>query len=113
LEFPRPEHKLGGMDPEIRTVEVMIGIYCRAHHGTSKALCGECDALLDYARERIGACAFGAGKPVCNQCTVHCYRPAMRERIREVMRYAGPRMLGRHPVLAVRHLLRSRKSVPD
>jgi hypothetical protein len=30
----------------------------------------------------------------------------MRERIREVMRYAGPRMLYRHPVLAGKHYLK-------
>ena len=27
------------------------------------------------------------------------------DEIKQVMRYAGPRMLGKHPVAAVRHLL--------
>jgi hypothetical protein len=49
-------------------------------------------------------------KPVCNQCAVHCYRPAMREQVRAVMRFAGPRMVWSHPVLAVRHLIRSRRN---
>ena len=96
------------MNVEMRTVEVMIGIYCRAFHGQGR-LCPECSALLHYARERIAKCPFGIGKPVCNRCTVHCYQPEMRERIRTVMRYAGPRMLWRHPVLAIRHLVRSRR----
>lgn len=34
-----------------------------------------------------------------------CYAPEMRERIREVMRYSGPHMLIRHPLLVVRHAL--------
>jgi hypothetical protein len=29
----------------------------------------------------------------------------MRENIRDVMHYSGPRMLRRHPFLAIRHLL--------
>ncbi len=87
----------------------MIGIYCRSHHGASKALCADCEGLLSYAEERISKCPFGVDKPVCNHCTVHCYKPAMREAIQRVMRYAGPRMLGRHPLLAIRHLIRSRR----
>lgn len=30
----------------------------------------------------------------------------MRQRMQEVMRYAGPRMLWHHPVAAIRHLWR-------
>lgn len=96
------------MKLEIRTVAAMIRIYCRAHHGAAKAPCPGCAGLLAYARERIEKCPFGVDKPVCNQCTVHCYKPEMRERIKEVMRYAGPRMMRHHPILALRHLCRSR-----
>ncbi len=96
------------MDWEARTIEAMIRIYCRARHGAARGLCGDCSGLLAYARERIAKCPFGTGKPVCNQCTVHCYRPEMREAVRQVMRFAGPRMVWRHPVLAVRHLVRSK-----
>jgi len=98
-----------GMDAERRTVEVMIRIYCRAHHARRGGLCSKCGELRDYAFARIGKCPFGAAKPVCNRCTVHCYSPDMRRRIQAVMRYAGPRMLRSHPVLAVRHLLRSKR----
>jgi hypothetical protein len=31
--------------------------------------------------------------------------PLMRDDIRAVMRYAGPRMLLHHPILAVQHLI--------
>ncbi|HBO42383.1 MAG TPA: nitrous oxide-stimulated promoter family protein [Planctomycetaceae bacterium] len=90
----------------------MIQIFCRAHHDAADAPCEECLALLDYALQRLERCPFGADKPTCAKCPIHCYRPAMRERIRTVMRYAGPRMLPRHPILALRHCLDAAKRVP-
>jgi len=93
---------------EIRTVRLMIGLFCRRHHG-GKLLCGDCRDLCHYAEERVEGCRFGAENPACSDCSVHCYQPAMRERILSVMRYSGPRMIGKHPLLALRHLL-DRKS---
>lgn len=90
---------------EARTVDAMIRIYCRGVHGTDEGLCDQCAALAAYARERLTRCPFGALKPTCAKCTIHCYAPEMRERIRAVMRYAGPRMLLRHPLLALGHLV--------
>jgi predicted amidophosphoribosyltransferase len=97
---------MGRMNEEARTVALMIQLYCRVHH--KNALCAECTELLEYAQKRIEYCPYTIKKPVCAQCPVHCYAPEQRERIREIMRYAGPRMLFRHPVLALRHMLRSR-----
>lgn len=90
---------------ESKTVEVMINIYCRGQHGTQATLCPECRELVDYARERLDKCPFQEGKTTCANCPIHCYRPAMRERIRAVMRYAGPRMLPRHPILTLFHFI--------
>ena len=87
------------------TVEAMIDIYCHQRHRTRKGLCPECTALRDYARQRLQKCPFQQGKPTCAKCPVHCYKPAMRQRIREVMRFAGPRMLYRHPGLALQHMV--------
>ena len=87
----------------------MLHIYCRAQHGTAGELCQDCAGLLAYARERIAKCPFGIEKPVCNHCTVHCYKPVLREQIQNVMRFAGPRMPTRHPLLAIRHLWRSKR----
>ena len=95
---------------EKRTVRAMIGIYCRAHHATSGQLCDDCSELLEYAYGRLGRCPFGADKPTCADCTVHCYKPAMRDRARAVMRYAGPRMLFKHPILALLHVLDARRN---
>lgn len=89
---------------EMQTLVAMIGIYCRGQHAARSNLCDACAALLDYAETKLERCSFGEDKPKCSQCTIHCYKPEMREKIRTVMKYAGPRMLTRHPVLAVRHL---------
>lgn len=85
----------------------MVRIYCRDHHGTHEGLCTDCSELLTYAQGRNETCPFGADKPVCNQCSVHCYSPKMRGMVKLIMRYAGTRMIWRHPVLALRHLARS------
>jgi hypothetical protein len=90
---------------EARTVETMIHLYCRGRHGAAADLCPECRELADYVAKRLDGCPFKEGKTTCARCAVHCYRPGMRERIRAVMRYAGPRMLWRHPLLALRHIV--------
>lgn len=83
----------------------MIGLWCRAQHKTEETLCTDCEALLAYAGTRLDKCPYGERKPACSRCPVHCYKPVMRERIREVMRYAGPRLYRNHPLLTVYHLL--------
>lgn len=104
----RPRHAR-----EFRTIAAMIRMYCHAHHATKGAtLCPACRALHDYAARRLERCVFGAAKPTCANCTVHCYKAAMRERIRAVMIWSGPRMPWRHPVLAVRHLIDGRRPAP-
>jgi len=92
------------MARERRTVGAMIGLYCRAQHGQRGQLCAGCEALRDYAWLRLDRCPFRAGKTTCAKCPIHCYKPEQRASIRAVMRYAGPRMLPRHPVLALCHL---------
>ncbi len=81
----------------------------RTHDDAQSPFCPDCAALLHYSLDRIEACRFGAGKPTCARCTVHCFRPAMREQIKAAMRYSGPRMTYRHPYLAVRHLMDRRR----
>ena len=77
-------------------------------------LCAECHDLRQYAHLRLTRCPFGPDKPTCANCKVHCYKPEMRERVRQVMRHAGPNMLLRHPVLALLHLLvDERRPAPD
>ena len=94
---------------EIETVTQMIALYCRKKHGGLN-LCPECAALADYARQRSERCPFMETKTFCSACKVHCYKPEMREQIRTVMRWSGPRMLFVHPVLAVRHMKETMKA---
>lgn len=89
---------------EWKTIQAMIRIYCRNLHGKRGALCEECEELRLYAERRLEKCPFADEKPTCVKCPVHCYEAGMRERVRQVMRYSGPRMLLRHPILAIRHL---------
>ncbi|MDE6281921.1 MAG: nitrous oxide-stimulated promoter family protein [Oscillospiraceae bacterium] len=89
-------------------VSQMIALYCRKNHRT-KELCTDCAALADYARQRSDKCPFMESKTFCSNCTVHCYGPEMREKIRAVMRFSGPRMMFHHPVAAVRHLIETKK----
>jgi hypothetical protein len=100
------------MARERKTVEKMINIYCRDHHKSRKEPCDECRELLEYANFRLGLCPFQENKTTCGNCPIHCYKPAMREKIRDVMRYAGPRMILHHPLLAVGHMLDGRRKVP-
>lgn len=89
---------------EWKTIQAMIRIYCRKLHGGRKTLCGECEGLRLYAERRLEKCPFAEEKPTCVKCPVHCYEAQMRERVRQVMRFSGPRMLLRHPLLAILHL---------
>ncbi|MDU4093619.1 MAG: nitrous oxide-stimulated promoter family protein [Pantoea sp.] len=96
---------------EKRTIEKMIALY--------QAGCPQADSdaeryrsLYHYAVKRLDRCAFGAEKPACKQCPIHCYQPAKREEMKQIMRWAGPRMLIYHPILAIRHLIDDKRPVP-
>lgn len=90
-------------EKEKRTIRLMIEIYCKKHHG--QKMCPECQELYDYACMRIDKCPFMESKTFCSFCKVHCYGKQQREKIREVMRFSGPRMLYHHPVLAIKHMI--------
>jgi hypothetical protein len=100
------------LERERRTIAAMIAIYCRDHHHT-RGLCENCAALDAYAQQRIDRCVYGSEKPTCFNCPIHCYKRDRREAVREVMRYAGPRMLRRHTILAIRHILDGRRAAPE
>lgn len=88
---------------EQATIASMTHLFCRAKHGTRQGLCPDCQELLDYAQERVARCMLLPEKPVCACCPVHCYKAAHRERVREVMRFSGPRLLFKDPLAVVRH----------
>jgi hypothetical protein len=96
---------------EKKTVAAMVRIYCAGHHPVPSDggdVCPECATLLAYSHARLDLCPYGGEKPTCRECPIHCYRPAEREALRVVMRFAGSRMLRRHPWLAIVHVWKER-----
>lgn len=88
---------------EIKIIEFMVKLYCKGKHGDKDVLCDECRELLSYAVTRTQNCPFMKEKTFCSACKVHCYKPEMREKIKEVMKYSVPRMIFYHPLLAAKH----------
>ena len=91
------------LERERRTVRAMLHLYCRGHHEMLEGPCASCAGLGRYADARLERCPYGETKPTCATCPIHCYRSDRRQEMKAVMRYAGPRMLLRHPILALRH----------
>ena len=96
------------LELEHKTLRSMIATYCYHKHCGGKGLCESCAELEEYSRLRLSRCPFGDEKPACQNCQVHCYNKLMCERIREVMRFSGPRLMWKHPVLALQHLYKSK-----
>ena len=113
-------HYYGGMNRldgrlkrEHETLVCMTRIYCEHHHQDPEGadLCQECARLMQYAHRRLEKCPYGARKPTCANCPIHCYKPAQRQMARDVMRFAGPRMAFRHPWRALTHLFDKMRKV--
>lgn len=95
----------GKLKREHQTLVCMTTIYCEDHHGQrGDGICATCSELMDYAEKRLGKCPYGDAKPTCAKCPIHCYKTQQRERVRQIMRYAGPHMPRRHPWRALVHL---------
>ncbi len=103
----KPEHPR--IIREKKTMDAMVHIYCKSHHGTSKELCTECSELLEYAKYRLSKCPFQENKTTCGKCPIQCYEPEKKVHAKKVMRYAGPRMILYHPKMAIQHLIDGRK----
>lgn len=91
------------IDREKEVVGRMIELYCKKRLGMAE-ISEEYKTLQMYAHKRLDMCKFGNDKPACKRCPIHCYKPEMREKIRTIMRWAGPRMLIYDPIAAIRHL---------
>ena len=96
------------LEREFLTMGKMVGIYCSGHH-PGESLCQDCEKFLDYAEVRLEKCPYGEEKPTCANCPVHCYKREYREQAKKIMRYAGPRMLMRHPILTISHYIDGRR----
>lgn len=92
------------IEREKDVVDKMIRLYCRKRLGMHE-LNEEYATLMEYSHRRLDGCKYGEKKPACKRCPIHCYKPEMREKIRAIMRWAGPRMIIYDPVAAIRHIL--------
>lgn len=102
---------MGGtrIQSEKDTVTTMIGMYCKGNHASSDRFpCTDCINLLEYAMDRLDCCPFGESKGACKNCEIHCYDDEYRESMARVMRYCGPRMLFRYPLMTLGHIRHSK-----
>ncbi len=101
------------MRREAATASAMIEVFCAERHGAvGGELCDSCAELREYAWLRLSKCPFQEGKTTCGNCRVHCYKPDMRQRAKDMMRTAGPRMATRHPIMTVRHFIDGWRRTP-
>jgi hypothetical protein len=107
---PNLDHKR--MKRERKTIETMVNIYCHGHHKTNGTLCAECQAFKEYAFLRLSKCPFQDKKTTCGKCVIHCYKPDMKQKVREVMRYSGPRLLLHNPSLVLHHAWDAHRKPP-
>ncbi|HBG74954.1 MAG TPA: nitrous oxide-stimulated promoter family protein [Anaerolineae bacterium] len=101
------------LERESQTLQAMFLLYCQRHHGCQSKLCKQCQELQDYSLNRLKHCPFQQGKTTCAKCPIHCYKSEMRSRIKQIMRFSGPRMLLTHPILTIQHYLDSLRKEPQ
>lgn len=97
--------KMTRLQKEQQVIETMIRLYCKGNKHASGALCEDCQALCEASKTRLAHCRHGEQKTFCGQCKTNCYPPILRENMRAVMRYSGPRIMLYHPIMALRHAL--------
>lgn len=108
MKLERKKMSASKMKHESFIVDQMILLYCKKKH-KSKSLCSDCLELSNYCHKRLSCCPWGDNKPFCSNCPIHCYDKLHRYKIREVMRFSGPRVIFYHPVLACKRLIETNK----
>lgn len=91
-------------DREKKVITEMVKLYCRKNHKNGE-LCDECNEVLNYSIKRIDNCKFMETKTFCSNCKSPCYSLKMKEKIKQIMKFSGPRMLLYHPILVIYHII--------
>lgn len=91
-------------DREKKVITEMVKLYCRKNHKNGE-LCDECNEVLNYSLKRIDNCKFMETKTFCSNCKSPCYSLKMKEKIKQIMKFSGPRMLFYHPLLVIYHII--------
>jgi hypothetical protein len=108
---------------DLRTLATFIRVYCREKHGEdvkriirmkdydleelmgeTPILCPACAQLLAHALTKRVNCPMHP-KPACKHCPNHCYHPAYRAAIRDVMKVSGRHMVMNGRIDFLLHLL--------
>ncbi|MHB1347523.1 MAG: nitrous oxide-stimulated promoter family protein [Candidatus Humimicrobiaceae bacterium] len=93
------------INDEKNIVKIMIGYFCKKKHFPEKNMCPDCESLTEYAWLKLDKCFYGEKKPSCSKCSIHCFNPPMRKKIKDVMRYSGPRMIYVYPMSCIKQLM--------
>lgn len=86
--------------------EKMILIYCKNNHKENHP-CSQCIDIINYGKNKINNCPFDNSKPFCSKCSIHCYEKNVQKKVKEIMRYSGPRIIFYHPITSLKHLISS------
>lgn len=101
-------------DQKHQIVSDMVMIYCDGHHKHTLSPCPKCQEVLDYSKFRTSKCPYIKKTLFCSNCPTPCYKPDMKEEMRVIMKYSGPRYFFKHPILVLKHGytdIKSRKGV--
>jgi len=94
------------LDTEKKIFEKMVLIYCKKKHKYDSA-CMDCREIIKYGHNKINNCIHGKEKPFCSKCTVHCYEKNIKEKVKDIMIFSGPRIFFYHPIVSLKHFLSS------
>ena len=47
------------------------------------------------------------------KCKIHCYGKGYKERAKEIMAFSGPKLLLKHPILSMRHIMALFREPPE
>lgn len=110
---------------DIQTLIRFVHVFCRENHGADvKApfappirdrdaaqlikqglpLCVSCSELLAYGIRKRFRCPHKP-KPMCKKCHTQCYSREYRDKVRQVMRFAGPYLIKRGRLDLLYHYL--------
>lgn len=79
---------------DAKVLHAFIKTYCRENHAKkgvevlSGGLCADCQSVLEYSLKRNDKCPLDP-KPQCRDCKIHCYKPEMRAKMKEIMKFSG------------------------
>jgi hypothetical protein len=93
------------INSEKNIVKMMILYYCKKKHFSKNDLCCDCEKLIEYSWLKLDKCPYGENKPACSKCEIHCYSAPMRKKIKDIMRYSGPRTIYIYPAVSIKHFI--------